>query len=466
MRRLIVPALAALSALAACQQNAAPATEPEVPAAPDAAVSPAQATPSDKDKLVDPVLVVPKQELQPVPIEIAVTNMEPVNKLAQGNNLFAWSLYDTLSAGEGNVFVSPASVSGAFALLYPGAAGATKEQMADLFGYDAVAADIFPAAQYTLNRTVTSDEEKARLTVANAVWLRQESTLQEAYRHTVEDRMDAKVARVDFNQPAAAAQLINDWVEDHTNDKITDLIPPSAIRPGLTELILTNAVWFKADWANPFRAESTFDGAFHAPDGDVTARLMTQMLKKARYLSRDGYAALDLDYVGDEYALTIILPEAQDGLGGVEAAMTPERFTSLLADMDTADRHRVHVVMPKVKIEADYELNDAMSALGLGDAFTPKADFSRLIEGAGPGDLMISHVLHKTFLDIDEKGTEAAAATAILMERSAMIMPDEEPIEFRADHPFLIALRHRPTGTVMFMGRVETPAPADEASEE
>ncbi len=142
--------------------------------------------------------------------------------------------------------------------------------------------------------------------------------------------------------------------------------------------------------------------------------------------------------------------------------MTPDSFTTLLSDMDTAERKGVHVVLPKVSIEANYELNDPLIALGLGDAFTGAADFSRLIEGAGPGDLVISKVLHKTFLDIDEKGTEAAAATAIIMERTAIFIPDEDPVEFRADHPFLIALRHKPTGTVMFMGRVEAPPPAED----
>ena len=461
MRRLIVPALVVLATLAACKQPAV-VSEAETPAMADAGTAPAQATPSDKDNLVDPVLVTPEKEPEPVPVEIALTTMEPVEQLAHGNNLFAWSLYDTLSDKAGNVFVSPASVSGAFALLYPGAAGDTATQMAGLFGYDAVAADIFPAAQYTLDRAVISDSDAAKLTIANAVWLREGSALQAPYRHAVEDRMKAKVALVDFTKPAAAASLINGWVEDHTNDRIHDLIPPSAIKPGLTELILTNAVWFKADWASPFKAESTYDGAFYAPTGEITAKLMNQTLKKARYLARDGYAALDLDYAGGDYALTVILPDAQDGLGAVEAAMTPDSFTTLLSDMDAAAEKRVHVVLPKVKIEADYNLNDAMAALGLGDAFTPKADFSGVIEGAGPGDLMISQVLHKTFLEIDEKGTEAAAATAIIMERTAIFIPDEEPVEFRADHPFLIALRHKATGDVMFIGRVEAPAEAEE----
>lgn len=382
--------------------------------------------------------------------------------LVAANTRFAWSLYRTLSARPGNVFVSPASVSGAFALLYPGASGETAAQMADLFGFDAVPADIFPAAQNNLNLRIISDTDTAKLTIANAVWLRQGSALQANYRKAAEDLMDAKVALVDFTHPASAAKLINDWVEDHTNKKIRDLIPQSAIKPGLTELVLTNAVWFKADWQNPFKAEATSNGLFHAPDGDITVKLMNQTLKKARYLSRDGYAALDLDYDGGQYALTVILPEAKDGLGAVADAMTQESFTALLADMDDATERRVHTVLPKVKIEADYNLNDAIAALGLGDAFTPKADFSGLIEGAGPGDLMISQVLHKTFLDIDEKGTEAAAATAIVMERSAIFIPEEEPVEFRADHPFLIALRHKPSGMVMFLGRVDAPPEAED----
>ncbi len=442
MRRLTIAALAALGALAACQQPAAPATDADTADAPN---EPAQ-------------YVLPKEEVQPVPM--AVTNIETAETLARGNNLFAWSLYDALDGKPGNVFVSPASVSGAFALLYPGAAGETADHMATLFGYDAVPHEIFPAAQYTLDQAIVADTEKAKLTIANAVWLRQGSTLRAPYRAAVEGVMKAKVALVDFTQPAAAARLINDWVEAHTNNKIRNLIPASAIKPQATELILTNAVWFKADWKSPFKAEATSDQPFYAPDGKITAKLMNQTLRKARHLSRDGYAALDLDYMGDDYALTVILPDAQDGLNGVAEAMAPESFTNLLTDIDAAAEKRVHVVLPKVKIEGDYQLNDVMIGLGLGNAFTADADFSGLIEGAGPGDLVISQVLHKTFLEIDEKGTEAAAATAIIMERTAIMVPDEEPVEFRADHPFLIALRHKPTGTVMFVGRIEEPAPA------
>nr|WP_321360852.1 serpin family protein [uncultured Hyphomonas sp.] len=440
MRRSIVPALTAFAMLGACQQPAA-APEPESPAAPGTSPTPAEETPA---------------------VPTAAPTLETAAPLARGNNLFAWSLYDALQDKPGNLFVSPASVSEAFALLYPGAAGDTSTQMGSVFGFDGIPAEIFPAAQNTLNDAVTADTEKTKLTVANAVWLREGSSLQAAYRQAVEGVMKAKVALVDFSQPAAAAKLINTWVEDHTNDKIHDLIPPGAIRPGLTELILTNAVWFKADWQSPFKAEATQDGTFYAPSGEMTAKLMSQTLKKARYLSRDGYAALDLDYAGDDYALTVILPDAQDGLMDVASAMTPDSFTALLSDMDTAGQKRVHLVLPKVSIEANYELNDPLIALGLGDAFTNAADFSGLIEGAGPGDLVISKVLQKTFLDIDEKGTEAAAATAIMMERTAIFMPDEEPVEFRADHPFLIALRHKPTGTVMFLGRVEAPPPADD----
>lgn len=439
MRHLIVPALAAFATLAACHQLGPPAPAPESPAAP--------AGPAGQP--------MPDPEVQPVPI--AVVTPETAGKLAAGNNRFAWSVYDALDGQPGNVFVSPASISGAFGLLYPGAAGSTEATMAGLFGFDAVPAEVFPATMFTLAREIESDAETAKLTVANAVWLRQSSTLHEAYRAAVQGIMKAKVELIDFDNPPAAAARINDWVESKTNDRIKDLVPASAIKPGLTELVLTNAIWFKADWKSPFKAEATSDGPFHAPSGEVTARLMSQTLKKARHLSRDGYAALDLDYDGDDYALTVILPEAQDGLAEVAAAMDADQFTRLLTDMDSAPEKRVHVVLPKLKIEADYQLNEALIGLGLGVAFGGGADFSGLIEGAGPGDLVISQVLHKTFLEIDEKGTEAAAATAIIMQRTAAIMPHEDPIEFRADHPFLIALRHKPTGAVVFIGRVENP---------
>lgn len=434
MRHLIVPALAALATLAACQHSRPAAAPDDVTAA-----------------------TTPAVHTEPDAMPATMVDEATRNALVPGNNRFAWSLFDALDEKDGNVFVSPASVSGAFGLLYPGARADTATQMASVFGYDVVPSDLFPAAEHDLSTALLSDTDTAKMTIANAVWLRQSSTLQEAYRAAVQGIMKAKVELIDFDNPPAAAARINEWVERKTNDRIKDLVPASAIKPGLTELILTNAIWFKADWKSPFKAEATSDGPFHAPSGEVTARLMSQTLKKARHLSRDGYAALDLDYDGDDYALTVILPEAQDGLAEVAAAMDPDQFTRLLSDMDSAPEKRVHVVLPKLKIEADYQLNEALIGLGLGVAFGGGADFSGLIEGAGPGDLVISQVLHKTFLEIDEKGTEAAAATAIIMQRTAAIMPHEDPIEFRADHPFLIALRHKPTGAVVFIGRVENP---------
>ncbi len=436
MRRIILPALSAL-ALAACQESA-PVNTPD---------------PSSDDT---PPAASQSGETPTMPV--TTSDIETARLLADGNNTFAWSVYDALEAKPGNVFVSPASISGAFGLLYPGSAGNTQAQIADLFGFDAVPADAFPAAAYLLSEEIGTDTDKAKLTVANAVWLRQGSALQAPYRVAVQDIMKAKVELVDFTQPAAAAGLINDWVKAKTNDRIKDLIPASAIKPQLTELILTNAVWFKADWKSPFKAEATEDAPFYAPSGERTAKMMRQTLKKARYIDGDGYAALDLDYVGDDYALTVILPDARDGLSDVAAAMTPDSFAGLIDDIETAATKRVNVFLPKVKVEADYQLNDVLIGLGLTDGFSASADFSRLIEGAGPGDLVISQVLHKTFLEIDEKGTEAAAATAIIMERSAIEIPQEEPIEFRADHPYLIALRHRPTGAVVFMGRIEEPS--------
>ena len=426
MRRLIIPVLAALATFAACQK-------PEQDSSGTSEV-----------------------EIQPVPI--AVTDLETARTLVTGNNTFAWSVFEVLAEEPGNVFVSPASISGAFGLLYPGAAENTEAQISDLFGFGAVPAEIFPAASYTLSDAIASETEDATLTVANAVWLRQDSTLQAPYRAVVEGVMKAKVELVDFSDPATAAKLINDWVEARTNDRIRDLIPASAIKPNLTELILTNAVWFKADWESPFKAEATADAPFYTRAGERTAKMMHQTLERARHYRGDDFAALDLDYAGNAYALTVILPDTRDGIADVSDAMTPDAFATLIENMEQASAKHVEIFLPKVKIESDFLLNDALMDLGLTDAFSAAADFSGLIDGAGVGDLVISQVLHKTFLEIDEKGTEAAAATAIIIERSMIMLPQEPPIEFRADHPFLIVLRHRPTGTVVFMGRVEDPS--------
>lgn len=365
---------------------------------------------------------------------------------------FDTALYRAVAGEAGNQFVSPYSVASAFALLYPGAAGETGAEIARVFGFDASAQT---EAQQTraLADALRAQTGGSEFTVANAAWVERTMSLRDEYARMVRDVMGGTIEPVPFiaNQTAALRQ-INQWAARETRDRIPEIIStPDPLR----RLVLTNAVYFKGKWRDQFSADSTRDGEFYTgAESHVPARLMRQ-LTNARYFETPTFQAADFDYDGGAFALAVFLPRERTGLANFERELTGANLTAWMGQLAEAERPRLDLTLPKVEMRADCTLNRHLQAMGVQTAFMDAADFSAITADEA---LKISAVLHKTFLAIDEEGTEAAAVTAIDMVATAAPVgpPPPPPIEFKADHPFFIVLHHKPTRTPLFLGRVVT----------
>jgi serpin B len=374
--------------------------------------------------------------------------------LVSGTNGFAFDLYQVLRTDDGNLFYSPYSISLALAMTYAGARGETEQQMAQALGFVLTQDRLHPAFSHLTTELASrgkgaagKDEDGFRLKIANAIWG------QEGYQFLAEflDILDANygagMRTMDFvSDPEQARLTINDWVSDETEGRIEDLIPPDAI-DALTRLVLTNAIYFNAAWSLPFNPEATADGPFYLLDGEPVTLPMMRQSGHLNYAEGDGYQAVRLPYDGYGTSMVILLP-AQGQFEAFEGMLDAESVQAILEDLEA---RQVSLSMPRFEFDSDFSLKEALAALGMPDAFTNAADFSGM---TGTRELFISEVIHKAFVSVDEEGTEAAAATAVMMPLSAA---PQEPVEFTADRPFLFLIRDNPTGTILFVGRVVDP---------
>ncbi len=381
-----------------------------------------------------------------------------LDDLVSGNTRFALDLYDNLrQSAEGNLFISPLSISLALAMTYTGASGDTADQMADCLGFDLAPDAIGPAFRDLVDDLITrgsaeddpSGEVTARaLNIANALWGEQTYPFSDDFMDNLEDDFGAGLQLVDFkNEPDAARNDINEWVEENTEDRIQDIVPEGALNAD-TRLVLANAIWFYGAWANPFEPDDTEDGDFTLLDGDTVSIPFMRQTKFMSYAEGDGFQAVELPYAGSGFSFTVILPDAGE-FDTVEESLD----TSFLDDLVSTD---VRLELPKFSFEFDAALADPLKALGMTDAFNGNlADFFGMIGDPEADPLFISEVLHKAFIAVDEEGTEAAAATIVMME-GATAAPSE-PVEIRVDRPFIFAIRDTETGTLLFLGRVLDP---------
>jgi serpin B len=393
-----------------------------------------------------------KEQQMTLPADALVSpSAEPTSFAVSGRQGFGAAIYNVAAREPGNQFISPLSIETAFALTYPGARGQTASEMASAFGF---AADPAQAAAQTRAVLEAIQGGDAPVTIANAAWVERTFNLEAPYMSIVRDTLGGQIEALDFRtafEPARAR--INAWTAERTNNRIQNLLPIGSVRAD-TRLVLTNAVFFKADWADQFTAEGTRPGPFHLAGGGTSQAPLMNQRTHARYIEGEGFQGAELDYAGGQFALDVFLPRTPDGLAAFEAQLDGARLESLLTQLGSAPHALLALTLPKVTMESSYELGDAMQAVGVRTAFSGGADFSGISSAEG---LMISRVIHRTFLAIDEKGTEAAAATAIVMPTAAMPRPEPEPILFTADRPFLLVLRHKPSGEVLFIGRVVTP---------
>jgi serpin B len=376
-----------------------------------------------------------------------------VPTLVDGNSQFALDLYRALFSSSSNLFCSPYSISLALAMTYAGARGETEREMADVLHF-ALGQEGLHTAFNGLDRALASrgqkvkeEDQRFRLNIANALWGQQDSAFLAAFLDTLAENYGAGMRLVDFQtSPEDARQTINQWVEDQTEDKIKDLLPAGSIN-ALTRLVLSNAIYFNASWMYPFEESVTKDGAFHLLDGGTVTVPMMQQSERLGYAEGAGYQAVELPYVGAELSMVILLP-TEGAFGDFAQGLDDAQLDAILADIG---RMQVSLTIPKFEYESGFQLKGALQRLGMKSSFGTGADFSGM---TGEPDLFISDVYHKAFVKVDEEGTEAAAATAVVMQLTAA---PAMPVEVKVDRPFVFLIRDIQTGAILFLGHVVNP---------
>ncbi len=372
------------------------------------------------------------------------------NPVVQGNDAFAFDLYAQLAGQRGNLFFSPYSLSTALAMTYAGARGETAAEMARTLHFPVKQEELHPAFARLIKELDGKGQQRPfELHSANALWGQKGYPFLPEFITLTKASYGAGLREVDFvNAADGARRTINEWVEQETRQKIKDLVPPGVLTP-LTRLVLTNAIYFKAPWQDQFSKYATKEEDFRlTADQKVTVPMMHQM-KAFNYLDGGTFQLLEMPYKGRAQSMVVLLPKAVDGLAGLEKSLNARNLDAWLGKCQS---QQVKVAFPRFKITQEFELNKTLGAMGMPLAFSKRADFSGM---DGRQDLYISNVLHKAFVDVNEEGTEAAAATGVVAGvKSAPPRPQQE---FRADHPFVFLLRDTGTGSILFMGRVTNP---------
>jgi serpin B len=380
--------------------------------------------------------------------------------LVEGNSAFAFELYQALRDREDNkddnLFYSPYSISVALAMTYAGARGDTAEQMAATLQFMLDQDSLHPAFNW-LDAELAKrgegaqgqDGEGFRLNIVNAIWGQKDYEFLPDFLDVLAENYGAGLRILDFITETETSRLaINQWVSDQTEDRIKDLIPQGAI-DALTRLVLTNAIYFNAAWEYPFDEDMTANGPFYLVDGGQVSVPMMRQTESFGYTDGEGYQAVELLYDGGELSMVILLP-ASGNLEAFEEGLQAQQVNDIINGLQPTE---VALTMPKFEFESEFSLKDTLTEMGMPIAFSGDADFSGM---TGTRDLSISAVLHKAFVSVDEAGTEAAAATAVIVGETAM---PGQSAEVTIDRPFIFLIRDIETGAVLFIGRVLNPGP-------
>ena len=380
-----------------------------------------------------------------------------LDALAAGNSEFAFDLFHTIRPDDRNLFFSPYSISLALAMTYAGARSETEQQMADTLHFSPPQEALHPSFN-ALDQDLAGrselvgpgDTEGFQLNIANALWGQEGYNFLPEFLDLLAANYGAGMNLLDFaTDPEAARNTINGWVSDQTEERIQDLLPPGSL-DALTRLVLTNAIYFNAAWLHPFEENATTDGPFTLIDG---SEIMTPMMVKQErygYAQGEGYQAVQLPYIGNQLSMLVLMPDE-----GEFDAFSNQLDTEQLADlMQSIPSKEVDLTFPKFTFESETQLRQALVQLGMPLPFnSAAADFSGM---DGTTDLFIDDVYHKAFVAVDEAGTEAAAATAVVMKLESVMEP-QDAIKVTIDHPFLFLIQDNPTGTILFVGQVVEP---------
>ena len=383
-------------------------------------------------------------------------------------------LYKKLAIGENNLCLSPYSIETALAMTFVGADGATRDEMARVLhlskeksihnSFSTLQSELKGMADRTVKALEQASEleggpkEPITLAIANRLFAQKGYDFRQSFFAVVRENYGAPVEQMDFAKKAKeATKEINAWVLEQTRQRIRDLIPPDALNAD-TRLVLANAIYLKAPWEEAFSAEQTKPEPFHVQGGNaVDVPTLHGRDRSCGYAKRSGFAAVTIPYIGRDLQFVILLPDKVTGLPQIEKQLT----STALSDCAKLERRSLNLYLPKFKIEPPtLDLGSTLQTLGMTTAFDKPpgtADFDRMAPRKPDDYLYISDVFHKTFISVDEKGTEAAAATAVAMARATSMRNPEKPLEVRVDRPFFFAIQHVPSGACLFVGRVTDP---------
>ena len=387
------------------------------------------------------------------------TTCSALTKIVHGNNEFALDLYRKLAnEGKSSLFFSPCSISSALAMTFAGARGRTEREMAAVLHFDAQQGRLHEVFSKLNKQIFAGSTHGYRINIANRLWGQQGYQFREEFLEILLSRYRAELEQLDLRgQPTVACQRINQWVEEQTAGKITNLISSDALNE-LTRLLLVNAIYFKGDWTRRFQEEATQDASFHL---GLFSKIKVQMMHQQAdflYAKVGGVQLLELPYGDRDLSMVVLLPRRVGGLAKLERTLSVSKFDKWLTALSP---QTVKVFLPKFRFTEQFALSDVLKSMGMTLAFSDtEADFSGMTDQK-PG-LNISEVFHKAFVEVNEKGTEAAAATAVTMalSRGGFHRPPRIPV-FRADHPFIFLIRHNDSGSILFLGRVMNPLDVD-----
>ena len=381
-----------------------------------------------------------------------IANLTTLEKsIVSSDNSFGFKLFTRINGSEQNknVFISPFSVSMAFGMLLNGANGSTLDSLEQVLGDAGMSLNDINNSYKNISALLTSLDAHVAFQNANSIWYRDGFPVLPNFLTDNKNYFDAEVDSLNFNLPSAV-QTINNWVNTKTNGKIPTILDGS-IRPDIV-MYLINAIYFKGTWTYKFDTSSTKNASFTCADGSlITCKLMSQEDTYA-YYADSSLQAIDLPYGDRSFSMTVVLPAARISIDQFASALTQAQWNTIINKLDSA---RVDLYLPKFTLNFSDSLNDELKALGMGIAFDPlRADLSHISSKVG---LVVSDVLHKTYVDVDEEGTEAAAVTSISI--GITMSPDQLKIKvMRIDHPFIFAIREHQSGTILFIGKVVNPA--------
>jgi serpin B len=361
--------------------------------------------------------------------------------LVESHNAFAFDLYRNLAADKsGDLFFSPVSIATALTMLRGGARGQTAIEM-DQAMHITLPPDRLHPALYAVESARKDHDASWELSSASRLWGQSGLEIEPAYQALTRTWYGAELTTVDFGDSSAAVETINTWVSDNTNARITEILSPSSVNAS-TALVLTNAIWFQGDWGQAFDPEMTTQRPFTRADGSTVGVSMMAQRATVKWAELSQGSALALPYEGGELEMLIVLPDEPDGLPALEATLGA---AEMMRWQQSLRSQKVNIRLPSFEMADDMSLSGALTALGMPSVFSGSADLSGIAPGIVP-----SEVLHKAWVSVDERGTEAAAATAVITSRSA---PPKIPV-FNADHPFIFFIRDARSGSILFAGRM------------